>query len=587
MARANAIKPPDSKMPTRLTQAWLGTRIVLLRGRRAVRNLQRPVPLLRPAATAGFIHRVAIHRSPLRTATDPLERPLESGKVQNLRVAARRLDGLIVPAGATFSFWRQLGRCTRASGYVDGRQLQEGCLVPAVGGGICQLSNALYDVALQAGCDILERHPHTRVIPGSAASRDRDATVAWNHIDLRWSPPFDLRLSVHLTADELVVELRSTGSSANPSKERRTLRQWIDPDAHSCGTCERTECHLFDQGIATRAATGVGQRTAVLVDEVWPEFDLYLQAKVGRSVELFLPLDGARRNRPNYGWSTDGYGSVHEAKVATLKRSLRSRRLAEQGAARQAARLGSLSELADAYAKRLRPEVTHVVVCLDLLPFLWRGGHLGGRTFEVLMTRFPMAELQGRLDAALGRHPERRLLGDFRAPGDLIHVETEALAAAERLVTPHRAIAADDTRRVLLDWVLPPKTQWRPGKRVIFPGPVVARKGAYEVRDAAAELGLTVVSLGRNLEGEGFWADVATTGAGESPFEGALAVVQPAVLEDRPRKLLQAIASGCPVIATEACGVAGMPGVTLIPEGDSSAVRAALVGLLTSRGDTA
>jgi hypothetical protein len=28
----------------------------------------------------------------------------------------------------------------------------------------------------------------------------------------------------------------------------------------------------------------------------------------------------------------------------------------------------------------------------NLLPFLWRDGHLGGRTFDVLMTRLPIAK---------------------------------------------------------------------------------------------------------------------------------------------------------------------------------------------------
>jgi len=61
---------------------------------------------------------------------------------------------------------------------VPGRQLREGCLFPAIGGGLCQLSNALYDVSLQAECEIVERHPHSRIVPGSAAARDRDAAIA-------------------------------------------------------------------------------------------------------------------------------------------------------------------------------------------------------------------------------------------------------------------------------------------------------------------------------------------------------------------------------------------------------------------------
>lgn len=69
------------------------------------------------------------------------EGALLAGKINNLRLAVRRLDGVEVPAGGTFGFWAQIGRATRWKGYVRGRELREGCLVPAVGGGICQLSN--------------------------------------------------------------------------------------------------------------------------------------------------------------------------------------------------------------------------------------------------------------------------------------------------------------------------------------------------------------------------------------------------------------------------------------------------------------
>jgi len=133
------------------------------------------------------------------------ERALTMGKVQNLRLAARRIDGAFVPAGSTFSFWKQVGRATRRGGYVDGRELREGCVIPSVGGGLCQLSNALYDAALRAGFEIVERHAHSAVVAGSLASVGRDATVFWNYIDLRFRPKCDVRIEVSIEADALAV----------------------------------------------------------------------------------------------------------------------------------------------------------------------------------------------------------------------------------------------------------------------------------------------------------------------------------------------------------------------------------------------
>jgi len=133
----------------------------------------------------------------------------QAGKIVNLRRACAALDGLLLAPGAVFSFWRHVGRPTRARGYVEGRMLQGGSLSPAVGGGLCQLSTALYEAALQANLTILERHAHSRIVPGPNAARvGRDATVAWNYVDLRFaSPGQPLRLGAVVTDIDLVVTL--------------------------------------------------------------------------------------------------------------------------------------------------------------------------------------------------------------------------------------------------------------------------------------------------------------------------------------------------------------------------------------------
>ena len=91
-------------------------------------------------------------------SADPL---LTEGKIENLRRAVPRIDGIELRPGDVFSFWAQVGRASRWRGFRRGRELREGCLVPSIGGGLCQLSNALYDAALKAGLEIVERHAHT------------------------------------------------------------------------------------------------------------------------------------------------------------------------------------------------------------------------------------------------------------------------------------------------------------------------------------------------------------------------------------------------------------------------------------------
>ena len=135
------------------------------------------------------------------------ERILQAGKVQNLRVASRLLDGCMVPANETFSFWKQIGWPGRTRGFVRGRELRQGCLIPAIAGGLCQLSNGLYDAALKADFTIVERYAHTQVVAGSLAETGRDATIFWNYVDLRFRSTAPFQIRIEMTADELIVEL--------------------------------------------------------------------------------------------------------------------------------------------------------------------------------------------------------------------------------------------------------------------------------------------------------------------------------------------------------------------------------------------
>ncbi len=539
----------------------------LLRVRRAVQNVADELPKLPKGPSLPFVLtevRSSLHRESAGT----LERSLELGKVQNLRIVVGCLDGCSAQAGQTFSFWRHVGRCTSRRGFRNGRQLQEGCLLPAVGGGICQFTNALYEAALKAGLEIVERHPHTAAIPGSAAEKGTDATVAWNHIDLRLRSDRPWQISAKLTATELIVQVRSESpKAASVEFGSRPKRPMLDTREHSCASCGALDCHVKD-----RLPSSVFETTAIVVDEVWPEFDAYLATLTGRC-ELLVPLDGERFHRPNYRWSHTGFEKVHVATRVALLRSFRQRRLGNQGAARQRALLKGTEQLANAYIKRLPAEATHLVIAQSLLPYLWRKGVLGGRTFDVLMSRLPVQILQDRLDRSLSSHPERTLLGDFRAEPWLVQAEQEALTAARRVITPHRFVAESLPNSVLIPWARPKHVEWTLGDAIAFPGPTAGRKGAYEVRAAATSLKLEVFLNGSNVEGEDFWEGVKIRRANpEDWLKGVAVVVQPAILEDRPRQLLEALAAGCPVIATTACGLPDHPNLTIVPDGDIDAL---------------
>ena len=578
--------PPSMTRPTRYSQLVFGAKALLLRANRGARNLVAGPPLLAKAEAPGFPHLLAESRSSLWADEALAERGFQLGKIQNLRVACRALDGLVIPAGAVFSVWRHLGAPIAARGYVPGRMLKQGCMVPSIGGGLCQLSNALYEVALQAGCRIVERHSHSRIVPGSAAALGRDATLAWNYVDLRFAPDRDLRLFARLDRDRLVIRLLAPAKTAvppTPPAETRARPVLDSAAVRSCATCDEVDCFRHEH--ARAAPPGSTDRHVFLVDEAWPEFQTYLRDAHRPEDRLGLPLDGARLGLARYTWHVGRFARRASAPVQTLRRSWALRQAGLQGAARRSADLDATSRIARSLARLLTPEVTSVTVAQSYLPFLWREGHLGGRQVSVLMTRLPMKLLQARLDVAAKAHPERATLADFRAPAWLAEAEAEALAGADWIITPHAEIAglfAD--RAIRLPWQIPAAAPLVPvrGRRIVFPGPTVARKGAHALRDAATALGLEVMTLGAELEGPDFWRGVRTVPAGD--WAGVAAVVQPALVEEQPRRLLRALAAGIPVIATPACGLEPQPGLCLVPPEDPAALIAALAALTAPAG---
>jgi hypothetical protein len=530
---------------------------------------------------------LAESRSLLWTEHEDAERILLAGKIHNLRLAIRRLNGVEVPAHAVFSFWKHIKRTSRLKGYVAGRELREGCLIPSIGGGLCQLSNALYDTALLAGFEIVERHAHTQVIPGSLAETQHDATVFWNYVDLRFKSTRAFRIEAELTVDSLVVRFRGEPLNkamlfALPGNPRANANQ-----IENCFSCGIDNC--FRQVRIPTSRNDFGG-TAYLVDEYWPEFDRYIGTIKRETDLLCIPLDGKRLRRPNYAWTTKGFGAIKQNRFFTLWRSYQSRKLASQGAVRQRALLVAHERLAHRYGSQLSYDITHLTVTSNLLPFLWLNGELGGRTFDVLMTGFPLAVIQKRLDAANLLHPESRTLSDFRADDWLANAETEALRQARKIISPHSEIAGlYPQKSLLIDWAIPgPESRSSVNSckpRIVFPAATVARKGVYELRDALTGLDVQLAIRGPILEGDNFWDGLCfeRLPAGNDWLAGAAAVVLPAFIEHRPRALLEAVARGVPVIASAGCGLENVSGVTTISAGDVTSLRAELEKVITKR----
>lgn len=99
----------------------------------------------------------------------------------NIKLAAKKVNGTVILPGEKFSFNTIVGSRTIEAGFKEGTAYIGGKVVPDVGGGVCQVSSTIYNTALLANLDIVERSNHMFTTGYVAASRD--ATVYYGSLD--------------------------------------------------------------------------------------------------------------------------------------------------------------------------------------------------------------------------------------------------------------------------------------------------------------------------------------------------------------------------------------------------------------------
>ena len=110
--------------------------------------------------------------------------PTNKNRSNNLTIAAGKINGTILMPGEIFSYNKVVGARTIAAGYKEAGAYAGGKVVKDVGGGICQISSTIYNTALLANLEIVDRSNHqflTSYVPVS-----RDATVSWGGLDFKF-----------------------------------------------------------------------------------------------------------------------------------------------------------------------------------------------------------------------------------------------------------------------------------------------------------------------------------------------------------------------------------------------------------------
>ena len=111
---------------------------------------------------------------------------------------------------------------TTANGYKSAGAYLNGRTVPAIGGGICQVSSTVYNAVKNAGLTVLERHPHS--MPVHYLPLGLDAAISAGSKDLRFRNDYSapVILQAYTEGKNLIVNCLVWNHDLNG----RTFKLW-------------------------------------------------------------------------------------------------------------------------------------------------------------------------------------------------------------------------------------------------------------------------------------------------------------------------------------------------------------------------
>ena len=130
-------------------------------------------------------------------------------RIHNIALSSSLLHGLLIAPKEVFSLNNALGDISAATGYQSSYIIKEGKTVLGDGGGVCQVSSTLFRAALNAGLEIIERHPHSYRVyyyEQGGFSPGMDATI--------FSPSIDLKIKNNTPAHILIQTILDYNNSS-------------------------------------------------------------------------------------------------------------------------------------------------------------------------------------------------------------------------------------------------------------------------------------------------------------------------------------------------------------------------------------
>jgi vancomycin resistance protein YoaR len=161
-----------------------------------------------------------------------------AARITNVKVAAARFHGVVIPPGEVFSFNKYLGNVSTEDGFAEGLIIVGNRTEKGVGGGVCQVSTTAFQAALRAGFPIVERYPHGYRVSyyerGMGAGYDAAVFTPWADLKFRNDTKSHLLIETYFDPVRVTLTFKFYGTRDNrqvlisPSKISNTVPKAAD-----------------------------------------------------------------------------------------------------------------------------------------------------------------------------------------------------------------------------------------------------------------------------------------------------------------------------------------------------------------------
>ncbi len=140
---------------------------------------------------------------------------LQYNKATNLKIAGKKIDGIVIYPGEVFSLWNLVGKTSKRKGYLEGLTINDSELGKGRGGGLCQLGNLIHYLVLHTDLEVIEKHHHSDALFPDEKRRvpfGTGTSIAYKKLDYKFKNTLDFPVQLRIWQDDKMIygEIRGT-----------------------------------------------------------------------------------------------------------------------------------------------------------------------------------------------------------------------------------------------------------------------------------------------------------------------------------------------------------------------------------------